>query len=78
LICVAESNSLLEKKKERQTIPLEQFYFGPSVKNVAIGVTSKNRKKGIRGRVEGVGKNIYCVVINDLKCCLRTNSRSTI
>lgn len=40
---------------ERENIPLEQFYFRPFVKNVVTGVTSKNRNRRTRGRVEGTG-----------------------
>lgn len=79
LTCFAASNCFLEEKeRERENIPLEQFYFGPFVKNVAIGVTWKNRNKRVRGRVEETGKNIYCGFINDVKCCVRTNSRGTV
>lgn len=38
-----------------KNIPLEQFYFRPFVKNVVIGVTSTNRNRRTRGRVEGAG-----------------------
>lgn len=40
---------------ETTNIPLEQFYFRAFVKDVAIGVTSKNRNRRTRGRVEGTG-----------------------
>lgn len=40
---------------KRKNILLEQFYFRPFVKDVVIGVTSKNRNRRTRDRVEGTG-----------------------